>query len=129
MDRYLDRPWVLRILSLALAVFLWSQVVGQTDPVGTRTLYAVAVHVSGLMPATRATVQPATVSVTLGGSRAVLLGVDTAQVNAQATWLAGTALAERIPVTVRVPAGLVVLRVTPARVRVLVVSTVRGGGP
>ncbi len=127
MDRYLERPWVLRILSLALAVFLWSQVVGQTDPVGVRTLDLVPVRVSGLMPGTRASVDPARVTVTVGGPRGLLQAVDPASVTARARWLAGSALSARIPVKVRVPPGLVLLGVTPSRVRVLVPSSLNGG--
>ncbi len=67
IDRWLANDWVLRVLSLLLAIGIWAQVT-----LTTRTVSGVPVTVSRVDSSLRVQVSPATVSVEIRGPSAIV---------------------------------------------------------
>jgi YbbR domain-containing protein len=71
IDRWLANDWVLRVLSLLLAIGIWAQVTSQI-PVVPRTVSGVPVTVVNAGTTLRAQVSPANVSVQIRGPSTIV---------------------------------------------------------
>lgn len=120
MDRWLEKDWVLRLLSLLLAIFVWTQVVGTQDPLVTRTFPDVPVAGRGRPRGASFQVAPDAVAVTVRGPRSAAAALDTQQVRAY-VGLGGLRPGQyTLPVQVQAGPGVEVASVTPGVVSVTV---------
>lgn len=120
-DRLLENNTFLKILSVAVAIFIWFRA-GPAVHITNRTIQGVAVNYNNLNShLTVLSMTPGTVTVSISGppstvdsssATAVIGGVNLASVKAPGTYL--------LKVSAAVPAGVTPVSVTPSRVRVTV---------
>ncbi len=120
-DRLLENNTFLKILSVAVAIFIWFRA-GPAVHVTNRTIQGVVVNENNLNPhLTVLSMTPGAVTVTISGpprtldsnsATAVIGGVNLASVKSPGTYL--------LKVSAAVPAGVTPVSVTPSRVRVTV---------
>lgn len=72
MDRFLTKSPVLAGIAVVLALAVWASVVGQTDPIVTRTFTTLPIQVVGAPPGTTVQVFPKVGSALVNGPSSVL---------------------------------------------------------
>ncbi len=120
VDRLLGNELFLRLLSLALAVLIYLQVVGQPTAGNVqRTLVGVPVRAVGLPSALAVrSIRPASVAVTVSGSAKVINELNPLRVLASVDLTEAVAGTAAYYVQVSVPPGVQPLSATPADVQV-----------
>jgi YbbR domain-containing protein len=84
IDRWLANDWVLRVLSLLLAIGIWAQVT-MSNPTVVRTVSGVPVAVTGVGSNLKVQVSPASVTVEIRGPAAIVDSLKPGAIRASAS--------------------------------------------
>lgn len=110
----------MRIISLLLAIGLWSQVLGQQNPVVRHQYTSLPIKVVGLSGRLTASVSPESASVALLGSPQTLPSGGSAQVGTTVSAKSLKPGVHRVAVHVSAPPGTVVASLSPSQVTLTV---------
>lgn len=113
MDNFLRKDWVLRIIAIIMAIVVWAEVSGSSDPIVSRTYAGLPIAVVGEAPGQVARLDPSVGTVVVAGPQTVMNTFSRAAVvlSVDVGGLApGT---HRLPIRVRLPAGTAVTMLAP----------------
>lgn len=118
MDKYRGGAWLMKVISIVLAVFLWIYVTNELNPTKEQVLRQVPIEARGLVQALAIREMPHDVNLRVQGNQNVVVDLTGKSVE---VWVDLSKVREgenKLPVQVKLPTGVRLVEVRPAEVAV-----------